>query len=138
MDIPGAIRVLTVQGTTGVSLQGNSEEYLHELRISFHINHYFQGIGLTLQLASTPSPPAQIMLSVTRLPHQSPLEQVEWPTTGRRACCRMSAMGPPALEESRTFKFSHGKCVSCQLSQSDKSKVRKTYLKLKVQQTRDL
>lgn len=135
MDVPGAIRVLTVQGTTGVSLQGNSEEYLHELRISFHINLYFQVIRLTLQLASTPSPPAQIMLLVTRVPHQSLLEQVEWPTTGRRACCRMSAMGPPALEESRTLKFSH--VFSCQLSQPDKSKVRKTYFKLKLQQTRD-
>lgn len=60
---------------------------------------------LTLQLASTPVPPAQIILSVTRLPHQSDLVQVGMPTTGRWACCRMSAMGPPALEE-RTLTFS--------------------------------
>lgn len=54
---------------------------------------------LTLQLASWPSPPAQTMLLVTRLPHQSYLLQVSWPTTGRRACCRTSAIGPPAWEK---------------------------------------
>ena len=52
--------------------------------------------GLTLQLARSPSPPAQTMLVVTRLPHQSFLEQLSWLTTGRRACWRASARGPPA------------------------------------------
>jgi len=45
------------------------------------------------------------MLLVTRLPHQSDLVQVELPTTGRRACCRMSAIGPPALGENGAFGF---------------------------------
>lgn len=34
VDGPGAIRVLAVQGTTGVSLQGNVDGYLHEPNLS--------------------------------------------------------------------------------------------------------
>ncbi|TNN76580.1 hypothetical protein EYF80_013230 [Liparis tanakae] len=49
--------------------------------------------------AVTPSPPAQTILSVARTLHQSGREQVSWPTTGRRACCRTSA-GPPLAAES--------------------------------------
>lgn len=63
-------------------------------------------IVLTLQLARSPPPPAQIMLLVTRLPHQSDLVQVEWPTTGRKACCRTSAMGPPAIRENKSSETS--------------------------------
>ena len=51
---------------------------------------------LTLHPATTPSPPAQTMVSLTMGPHQSGLVQVAWSTTGSRACCRFSAMGPPA------------------------------------------
>lgn len=52
--------------------------------------------ALTLQLDSWPSPPAHTIFSVTRVLHQSGLLQVAWLTTGSRACCRISAAGPPA------------------------------------------
>lgn len=58
---------------------------------------HFYYFRLTLQPDTTPSPPAQTMVSFTWKPHQSGLVQVAWSTTGRRACCRMSAMGPPAV-----------------------------------------
>lgn len=51
---------------------------------------------LTLQLDSLPSPPAHTIFSVTKLLHQSGLLQVAWLTMGSRACCRISARGPPA------------------------------------------
>lgn len=56
---------------------------------------------LTLHPAVTPSPPAQTILSVARTLHQSACEQV-WPTTGRRACCRMSAREPSAVKMKHT------------------------------------
>lgn len=109
VDIPGAIRVATVQGATRVSLKDGrgatrvkARRNTQSLRRQCKLPHDFisdRVIRLTLQLASSPSPPAQIMLVVTIVPHQSGLLQVECPTTGRRACCRISAMGPPALEE---------------------------------------
>lgn len=61
-----------------------------------HSNKGTQRSTLTLQLDSWPSPPAQTIFSVTKLPHQSGLLQVAWSTMGSRACCRISARGPPA------------------------------------------
>lgn len=59
---------------------------------------------LTLHPAVMPSPPAQTILSVARTLHQSACEQTSWPTTGRRACCRMSGEGPSAARrEERSF-----------------------------------
>lgn len=46
--------------------------------------------------ATTPSPPAQTMVVLTAIPHQSSWEQVAWSATGIKACCSLSAMGPPA------------------------------------------
>lgn len=106
MDIPGTIRVTTVQGTTRVSLKGGrqtNERVSQGFTGSFTVGK-IKRIRLTLQLASFPSPPAQTMLLVTRLPHQSPLVQVAWSTTGRRACCRMSAIGPPAVQEGQSIQ----------------------------------
>lgn len=75
---------------------------------SFCVINY---VRLTLQPATTPSPPAQTMVSFTWEPHQSYLVQVAWSTTGRRACCRMSAMGPPAgwKRDEYKLKFDSGK-----------------------------
>lgn len=97
VHVPGAVAVLAVQGTSRVSLRNKRERNVHEA--AAQAPRMFvkrKEKVLTLQLASLPSPPAQTMLLVTRLPHQSYLLQVSWLTTGRRACCRMSAIGPPA------------------------------------------
>lgn len=66
-----------------------------------------------MQPDTTPSPPAQTMLLATWRPHQSGLVQVAWSTTSRRACCRMSAMGPPAVwsKEGYKLKFSSGETL---------------------------
>lgn len=102
VHIPGAIGTLAVQGSARISLKSRREMCMRlQLRLYVCLWHTKEK-WLTLQLASWPSPPAQTMLVVTRVPHQSYLLQVSWPTMGRRACCRMSAIGPPAGEKKRT------------------------------------
>lgn len=49
--------------------------------------------SLTLHPDTSP-PPAQIMVSFTTIPHQSLCLHTLFPTTGSRACCSLSGMGP--------------------------------------------
>lgn len=53
---------------------------------------------LTLHPPTTPSPPAHTMLVWIAGPHQSYWVQVAWSATGIKACCSLSAMGPPATD----------------------------------------
>lgn len=65
------------------------------------VKNVFKGnrMLLTLQAATTPSPPEQTMLCLMDGPHQSGLVQVSWSTMGIRACCSVSGRGPPAVTQ---------------------------------------
>lgn len=109
VDLPASVTVLAVQGAARVPLFNATNSLKtwncrFQTRLArkrqcclFRPEFGTSDFRLTLQPATTPSPPAQTILVVTCEPHQSYLEQVAWSTTGRRACCRISAMGPPAV-----------------------------------------
>lgn len=67
----------------------------YQLSFCSHTQIYTE-IKLTLHPATIPSPPAHTMVVLTAIPHQSGWEQVAWSATGIKACCSLSAMGPPA------------------------------------------
>lgn len=76
--------------------QSNLKHITAEIIISL-LMHIFKQCGRpTLHPATIPSPPAHTMLVLTAMPHQSDWEQVAWSATGIKACCSLSAMGPPA------------------------------------------
>lgn len=58
---------------------------------------------LTLHPDLAPSPPAQIMVTFARDPHQSSWEQISWSTTGSITSCSLSALLPPASREGVRF-----------------------------------
>lgn len=70
-------------------------QHLGSTRIHTHA-HISKKQELTLHPATIPSPPAHTMVVLTAIPHQSGWEQVAWSATGIKACCSLSAMGPPA------------------------------------------
>lgn len=93
VDLPGTISHWAIQRSPRVSLQSPQSINSHSCQSFLSESH------LTLHPAEMPSPPAQTILSVTRMPHQLSCEQVSWSTTGRRTCCRTSACCPSAVDE---------------------------------------
>lgn len=77
-------------------LTGDNPPHLAKAHQQTHTHSQKGEEALTLHPPTIPSPPAQTMLVLTAIPHQSRREQVAWSATGISACCRLSAMGPPA------------------------------------------
>lgn len=123
LDVPLTISTLTVQRTSRVPLQteirawggmgaGGGDKardrkcftnvgyYVIQVMVKVILLYYRRNMisrcfvaSLTLHPDTSP-PPAQIMVSFTTIPHQSLCLHTLFPTTGSRACCSLSGMGP--------------------------------------------
>lgn len=103
LDVPPTVLTQTVQRTTRVSLKEKQTETCNRKQPTFR-DSSFDSDGYkvacfdashTLQ-PDTVSPPAQTMLRFTLMPHQSLRLHTLCSTTGSRACCSLSGMGPCA------------------------------------------
>lgn len=99
LDVPPTVLTQTVQRTPGVSLWEEQRQHEGFRWRSCAADKLcqeqagFDPVSLTLH-PDTTSPPAHTMVVFTTLPHQS--LRLHWlcSTTGSKACCSLSGMGP--------------------------------------------
>lgn len=95
LHVPPAISAPAVQRPSGITLRRRAEDECRGQTDTEGVcGHYRMGGGVHTWQPETSSPPAQIMVGFTVLPHQPLPLQTLWPTTGRSACWSLEAMGP--------------------------------------------